>query len=60
MYIRCGLIMDGNKCNDRGYHEFQPKLKTDYPELQRLTHVVCIDCSMKALEYLKEGWVHPE
>lgn len=48
--------MDGNICNERGHHEFQPKLKT----LQLLKHVECIDCEMRAIEYLGWGWVHPE
>ena len=46
MYIWCGLIMDGNKCNERGYHDF---MSNDYAS--------CVDCGLKAVSYLQDGWV---
>jgi len=54
--------MDGNKCNDRGHHEFryrnrEPNLAGELLSIERIK---CADCSMKATEYLEWGWVHPK
>ena len=58
MYIRCGLIMDGNICNDRGHHEFR-----NFDDINRrwdgmLTE--CRECGLAAADYLAQGWVHLE
>ena len=49
-------------CTERGYHEFcntmqYERLITGEPEQVR--YMQCTDCKLKASDYLKWGWVHP-
>jgi len=41
-------------CTERGHHEFNLDARRE------LQNVECITCGAKAIEYLHEGWVHPE
>jgi len=52
--------MDGNKCNERGYHEFRHSGNTTPYLPIKVCNVVCKDCQLKGADYLTEGWVHPE
>ena len=47
--------MDGNKCNDRGYHEFRNLGCSS----SKLRNIKCKDCRMDGADYLGWGWVHP-
>jgi len=46
--------MDGNKCNDRGYHEFRNLGDNN------IMNIKCEDCQLKGADYLNWGWVNPE